>query len=742
MLKSFKNETEKKEYFFALEVNIERIKSALWTIEGEQTRLVSLGETQIWSQDKESFLTCVDACLSSAIEKFSPQEELVEPRKIIFGLSNDWIEENKILPEKVELLKKVTEKLELTALGFMVIPEAIVHWLKKLEGVPPTVILVGLNEKKISVSLVELGKVIGTSLVVRSESLGADLMEGLSRLEKEAPFPPRILLYDGSDKLEQARQDLIDWPWSEGKINFFHLPKVEILEDSFDIKAIVFASASQMAGVQSLEVTTETEKPEEKEKQEDKQEENQEDLTLPEEVPTDLLGFIKGKDIKEIEPQVVEEKSKEESWQKEAKPKEWLKSDKKWFSLKPKIFAFSWFKKIDFGIKVIKKREFSFSKGRRILILSLVSFLMIVGGLGAVYWYVPSASIVIFAQPQILEKDFTVKLDPNLTTPDKENLILPAKRKETFVEGEKEISTTGTKIIGDKAKGEITIYNRTSKEKTFPEGTELIGPDNLKFTLDSKTTVASASAGPDYVIVPGKTVATITAEAIGSESNLASGTEFNIGNFSRSDFIARNEAALTGGTSREIQVVAKKDQEKVLLDLQKELQQKAKDDLSSQLSSTEKIVDDSLISEVVEKEFDKKVDEEADTLKLRLKLKVEALIFSESDFKQLVEEKIRKLVPADFEYDSEQTETNFQLQESSPKIITFKASFKAKLIPKFNLEEIKNNLAGKKTMIGQTYLGNLPNVDSFEAKISPKFPEQIATFPRVAKRIKIEVKLK
>jgi hypothetical protein len=161
-----------------------------------------------------------------------------------------------------------------------------------------------------------------------------------------------------------------------------------------------------------------------------------------------------------------------------------------------------------------------------------------------------------------------------------------------------------------------------------------------------------------------------------------------------------------------------------------------------ELSPQEKLVDDSLSSLAVEKIFDKKIDEEANKLKLKLKLKVSALSFSENDFKQLISEEIQKLVPADFEYNPQQTETSFQLKESSQRAITFIASFKANLIPKFDMEEIKNNLAGKKPILGETYLDNLPNVEDFEVKISPKFPENIATFPRVANRIKIEIKLR
>jgi len=347
MLKFSKNESETKEYFFALEIDIDRVKSAIWTIEENQTKLVSLGETQSY-QNEEDLLESVDASLSSAIEKFSPDGQMKEPNKVIFGLSTDWIDQNKILPEKAEILKKISQKLELTPLGFMIVPEAIAHWLKKLEGVPPTAILIGLSAKRIVVSLIDLGRVVQTSLVVRSENLGADLAEGLSRLEKDTPFPARILLYDGEEKIEQARQDLINWPWTEEKITFLHLPKVEILSADFDIKAIVLASASQMAEVQGLEIVQEEkeklqEEPLEVEETKGVEEKEEEVLSVPVESPIDLLGFIKGGDINEVKPPVFNEEP--EISQEKTEPDKFLKI-KKLASLRKNLFNFSWLKKI------------------------------------------------------------------------------------------------------------------------------------------------------------------------------------------------------------------------------------------------------------------------------------------------------------------------------------------------------------------------------------------------------------
>jgi len=183
------------------------------------------------------------------------------------------------------------------------------------------------------VTLVDLGKILGTNLVVRSGSVGADLAEGLSRFERDIAFPARVLIYDGEENLEEVRQQLINYPWQDQKVSFLHLPKVEILSADFDIKAIVLASASQMADVKDVEFLGE-EKEDEEERSEVKkkeisetegvkedgeetheigQEEVKEASKEDKEELTQVFGFIKGKDIKEerIEPQLPETNYKE-----------------------------------------------------------------------------------------------------------------------------------------------------------------------------------------------------------------------------------------------------------------------------------------------------------------------------------------------------------------------------------------------------------------------------------------------
>jgi len=376
------------------------------------------------------------------------------------------------------------------------------------------------------------------------------------------------------------------------------------------------------------------------------------------------------------------------------------------------------------------------------LILSGLFLVVVFVVLGLLYWYLPRASITLFVEPQSLEKDFLVSLDTSLKSPNREKLLLPAQEIETTVSGEKTKGTTGTKLIGEKAKGEVSIYNRTDQTRTFAQGVEIYGSNDLVFTLDEEVSVASESSGSDYTKIPGKAVVSVIAEEFGSEGNLASGSEFSIANYARADFIASNESSFSGGTSREIQAVSEKDQDDLLAELKEELKEKGISQLDDELGSGDRLIEESLELKILKENFLEEVDQETDQLNLELELKITALVFSENDFEDLIKEEIMASVPTEFDYDSSQKETNFELEDVEDEVYTFKVQFKADLKPKFNLEEIKNNLVGKKPAIGKTYLSNLSHVASFEAKITPRLPVRLVTFPRMAEKINIEVELK
>ena len=733
---------EKKEYFFALTISSERVKSAIWTIEKGATKVVSVGESTSWSEEGD-LLDAVDKTLSSATETITPEEEVEEPNKVIYGLAEDWVKEEKIISSKLEVLKKISQKLDLKPVGFVVVTEAIIHQLKVNEGVPPTTILLALNKTKAYVALVNLGKIIASTTVERSQDLGADVTEGLSRFEIKKPFPARILLYNDEPDLEKAREELLAYSWPTS--SFLHLPKIEILPSDFDIRAVALAGGREVAkaaGVKVLEPRPA--KPKKK---------KEEEAVSPkevEEVPE--FGFVKGKDITEEMPI----KPKPEIVEKPPAPPEPEVPKKEEIPAPPppakrlpvfKLPRIDWsglpFPKIDFSKIALFLSPARF-RGKTSLVIGLVLVLLFVlGGLAvASYWYLPRAQIVLFVEPKELEKELRIKLDPQLSVPDQTTLTLPAASVETVVEGEKTTETTGTKIVGDPAQGEVIIYNGTPKEKTFLAETLITSSAGIKFTLDDDVTIAS-QGGTAADPVPGKGAVGVTASEIGTEGNLVSGTEFGIANYASSDFVAKNDSAFTGGTSREVQIVSEEDQENIFSALTEELQQKAIQELGQKLSPESKLLEESLSDKVVKKDFSQDVDAEANELSLALELKFSALTYDEEEFRNLIENQIQDTIPSGFEFKKEESKIDFELVEvEEDGRATFTAALRANLLPKLDLEEIRANITGKYPEVGELYLNSLPNVVGFEAEIKPHFPRRLQTFPRLTKNIQIEVRLK
>jgi hypothetical protein len=699
------NKEEKQEPFFAIQVSDDLIKSALWLIEEGKVKVLAVGENQSWEAPSE-ILEAVDASL--------PAGEEEGPQKVIFGVAADWVSENKIIPDKLVLLKKIYTELGLSPLGFVVIPEAIVYYLKTTEGIPPTVILLGLGSQKISVALVKLGRIIGVKTVSRSDNLGADLAEGLSRFSSQESFPPRILLFNANEDLEKEKQELMDYSWDESGINFLHLPKVETLPADFDIRSVALAGGREVGKIKEIEMPL-SKTPVAPATEESVSGEPEElpvsAVPIPEE--TFKTGFVANKDI--TQETAVPSETKE---------------------IKSRRISFPKFKFPPLG-KLFSRRIF--------LVLVIVSaLLLILGGVAfSLWWHWPKAELILYIRPQVLEKDFTIKLDPKLSSPSSDGLSLPAQTTRVVLEKEKTQAVTGNKLIGEPAQGEITIYNRTDSEKVLLEGTEISGPGGFKFTLDEKVTVASESAGSDYVMVPGKAKVKVTAVEFGSEGNFASGTEFTIANYAKSDYVGKNEEAFVNGTSREVQAVSENDQDKLTEELVKELKDQATGELSAELTPGQKLIKESITSKIASKNFDKKVGEEAEKLTLKLKVEFSGLSYSEEEFRKLAEKEILKIIPEGFEYKAGETETSFNLKNFTKEgAAVFSAFFKANLFPKLDLPGIRENLSGKQIAMGEAYLGTLSVIESFAYEIKPRFPGKLATFPKVAEKIEIKMEKK
>lgn len=753
---------EEQKFFLAIEISSQDVKSALWTVAAAKTEVVKVGSAEKWNgKEKESLLTAVDNSISTACEKAKS-----EPQGIIFGLPLNWIQAEDIEADKKEFLKFICQKLELKPLGFVASLEALVTFLKQNEGTPINAVFIQFLEEQLLISLVELGKIKSSEIVGRSDDLVADVQEGLSRFKKAQNLPARIIIYNGTQGLEDEKQKIVAFDWQD-KLPFLHFPRVESLEKNKTIRAVALSGGAEVAKSLGFEIQAKEEEKtsEAEDKSETKEEiiestpaenEKKETLTNEQGIEKSLLsaadlGFVTGEDIAqkttEPEPEIKEKadeiktevKEKVETEVKEASPTE----------PEPVITASSspqnLFTKISQGLKRIffKLKLLILGGKKKIKIFFLIlPLLLLVLGAWAFFWYIPKAKITLYLTPKTVEKEISLTADLSTDAVDLENKIIPAVTQTITVNDKKSKAASGEKTIGDKAAGQVTIYNKTDVSKTFNAGEVLVGPDKLEFILQEEVSIASRSSEPSEEgeqIIYGKSQAEVKAGQIGTESNLSSGANLNFKNYAEGQFSAKTEEGLSGGTSQQVKVVSQNDLDDLENSLSEQLKEEALEKLADQLGDENVILDQGLEKEVLKQSFSAEANDEADQVELSLEIKFTAFAWDKADLKTILMTLVQDEME-DFILDAGKTDLDIQETELDDNQINIEALAKIYLLPKIDFSQLKTDLKGCQINQCQNQFKKLPHFNEAEIEITPNFAGLFKRLPRNKQNIIIDTK--
>lgn len=699
--KFFQKEKKEKNLFLALEITDEILKAA--ACEVENSKISILGSNfQEYDGSEEKAVLAADTVISSIEENLNGQSL----EKVILGLPEDYIEEGKISPVYLVKIRALCEKLSLTPVGYVEIPLAITNYLKTENGSPESLVLVHLS-KKLNVSLIRVGKLTNNITVERSENLALDLETAIKSFSGVEVLPSKIFLYSqksfayDTSILEAAKQELMSYPWTS-RASFLHFPKIEIGQSDLDIKSIAFAGSAEMGKIETVETVKGSGEIEEYQEEAEKTTEPE-----PEIREGDNFGF-----------------TKEEAYEKPAENvlvTEEIKTEKEKFSgAKLTLPKFS-FSKINLSGFSLPKFSFSYGSKSLIIIggLGLLGVCLI---LGLTYWFYPQAKVSLILKPKTMAQPLEVTIDPDITEVSLEKNLLPGLNFETEKKSLQKTVTTGKKQVGEKAKGTVTIYNKTTNGKTFKKETILNGPNSLKFFLDNDVTVASIS-GDVTDPVSGRAEVGVTAVNLGTEGNLGAGQIFQFSDYPTDFYVAKNNSAFGGGTSRQISVVASSDREKLLSKVIALLTKQAKDDLLGKAGPQEELIEETIAGTVREKNFDKEVDEEATEINLTLKMNFQALGYKNSDLITFLEKSVGNSTPPNYELDKKSIKMDsLDLQKGKDGHYRLQADFKLSLLPKIDQKIIKQNLLGKNLTEVNNYLRQTANIAGYEIHFTRQLP--------------------
>lgn len=716
------------EYFAALSFNKDIIQAAVFTLENSKVNILGTASEK-YSGNFDQLVEIADSAISQAAVKIDLQ--LV--KKIIFGFPPSFLDGDKISAKILPYLKKITSELELVPSGFVAIPEALNFYLEEKEGGPQTSILIGVTKEDLTISHFRGGRLSEQTTVIRSEYITRDIEKALNEFSEVEIFPSKILLYDGGD-LETVKDELLKYPWQQNN-KFLHFPKINSLSPEICMLSVIKAAASEM--MKNLPDMVYEEPSKTIIKPESKQSEITSHKVSPE-----RLGFTREENDLFIN--------------KEAQIKE-LFGEKKnsGFNLFSKL-KLPWFKQkpeedLDLNEEKYNEDKENPLQGRNFLNLNLkgkakylIIAVFLVGFIFAGYTFasytLPKATLLLIVDPKVFDQQKEVIINPDTSTVDEVKNEIPGKILEAEVTGTKTIGASGKKIIGDQAKGTVTLYNKTTSTRTFDKGTKLTAK-NLTFTLNDKIEVSGATESADGLSY-GKANMTVSADKIGADGNLPTQTEFSVTDFSTSSYSARNSQAFSGGTSREVTAVSSKDQDTLLADLSKELKDQALKDLTGKLVNGEKLLDESISPEIQSRKFSHEPGQETKDIVLDLTVKYKVLVYKTSDLDQLIEKIVQTNIPDGYEYKPEQTtyEISQTVIDQENRTAHFIADFKVKLFPKINTEKIKNEVLGLVQEKLDNYIKTVSYVVGYEIKYQTPFSLFQDTLPKSAKNITIEIK--
>lgn len=628
-----------------------------------------------YSNGWESLTEDVD----EALYKLEKSLETEINRSIIFVYSHLVDEKTgDIKPVFLQKIKKLLKALELKAMGYVECFEGVNFFLEKDEQVALTAILVEIDKTQLGIFVFKGGKIHSKKIMARTDNMISDLSEGFEEIRKKTILPARIILYD-SGNLDDTATKILSHRW--GSDYFAQIPKVDVLSEDEVVNGLMGIFAEQIKN----QIPVKNEEPQEKKDREN-------------------LGFFLNQDVGE-QPVIVENLPKDQGESLVEK-------------IQPGVY---WQNKIKGAVNKLtaffpKKNSSSFS-GK---IFPIIGILIILLSFLINEYFFHQAQLTVYLPTQVLQKSSQIAIGYRLASAE-------ADFSET-------ISTTGKQEVGDKARGQVTVYNSNlSSSETLAKNTVIVSPNSLRFVLDSDVKVASAS-GDASSVQPSTIKVSVTAEEIGNEYNLAANTKFSVEGKSK-NLLAKNEAAFSGGSQKQIQTVAKKDQDS----LKETILNKAKKEIPSIKIAPGEIITSSM-SEVdfSKTDFSKEIGEESSQLTLKATVSATHYLYNKSSFLDKALSLLKPEVKDQYQLEKENISYTVVDVDKNDGSLIIKANLKGKAVIRVSDDSIKRAVVGKNESKLKDILKSQYKIDGYDLTIKESLPFLKSYLPFFLKNITLK----
>jgi len=687
--------------FWLIYIQDNQVSASLISSSNNTYHVSSVGPQKQWdSNDSSVLVAAVDESLSVASLNANITEDQ-EPSVAAFVVPPFWISsDGKILPAKVKFIKDICKDLSLKPSGFLAEDEALVEESNQTDGFPASFILLHLSEHEFYLSLVYLGHIKERIKKGFDDEFTGQILEStLVELNSESALPPQIIIFGQADN--KLLTSLKDFPWV-GKKNietFLHFPDIKLYSISDIVGIFTKVISIQLGHTPKISINNETSSGIDEaeivdddntvdstvEVQTDDLSDDLSDQLPPKEailVETDAqdLGFSVVESNNHLDNLPIFDSIPEPNLDPFEPP---IMSTPPVFSEKNKI-KFNPFNKIKFP-------KFNFNHNIFWIILIILPFLAIIP-----FLFVKS-QITLFITPYQFNKTIPITLKVDASADDLNQSIIPVTKQSFEVDAKATVETTGQKTVGDKAKGEIIVYNKVDKAQNIPKGAILTDSAGKKYELTTAVSVAASSSNLDQgVITLGQTKTVAIATDIGSEFNITVNTQLKFKDYSDTSLIAKVDTAFAGGSRQQIRAVSQEDKNNVQTKIDEEISKNVDTKVSQTLGTLSGIIKETIQSKKDNLEISREVGEAADQLVGTVTASVTVFTLSPESKTQIINHFLSS--EADFnniEFNPENFDLAFKINKTDASQATGTLTISGKSLPKINTAQLQKSLTVK-----------------------------------------------
>jgi len=371
---------------------------------------------------------------------------------------------------------------------------------------------------------------------------------------------------------------------------------------------------------------------------------------------------------------------------------------------------------------------------RRKILIGLGLVIVALAGVTILY---PKTTVVLGVESESFSSAIELTIDKKATEASKNSSILPGT--EIIVEKEKTATAqaTGKRVVGEKAKGSVTVYNcYQSVPLAVQSGTTLTASGKSFVTTSAVTVPAATIVGPNCTAA-GQADVNIEASSVGADLNLGANSTFCVSGYSCSGGTyvnAKNSTALQGGSSRDVTYLKQEDIDAASNTAKDELVSSATEELKTQAEDRElRVLEAAIDAQVVEKLSSSVAGAETNDAQVTTKVRVRTLAFREADYRQLIVDLLSLRLPGGKKLIlSSEDEIATTVPESNwdEGYIKVKGDVKTRVVDEVDEGRVKSLIKNSSVGAAQSKLMELPGVVDVSVETTPRFLNRTALFVR------------